>query len=99
MNKLQHFFIWVGIALIAFMAIALDNPLFWLVAAVVLIGEIILLCNNKLSYHDFDIPDLVKLIFKLLLLCLAIVGFVILFITEDLQKDIRREIRHYNNRY
>ena len=87
MNKLQHFFVWVGIALIAFMAIALDNPLFWLVAAVVLFGEIILLCNNKLSYHDYDIPDLVKL----LLLCLAIVGFVILFTSKDLQKDIRME--------
>ncbi len=78
MNKRQHFFIWAGIALITFMAILLASTLFWLIAALTLIGESIWLCKDE-SLSDN----------KRFLLFIAIVIFAILFINS---KDIRREM-------
>ncbi len=79
MNKQQHFFIWTGIALITFMAILLASTLFWLIAALALIGECVWLCKDK-SLSDN----------KRILLFLSILVFVILFICSS---DIRREIQ------
>lgn len=79
MNTKQHILIYIGILLITFMAIALDSTLFWLVAAVALISESVLLCkdNKPLSGR------------KIFLLCLSIFIFVILFLSSD---EIRKEM-------
>ena len=74
MNKKQHVFIWVGITLMTFIAILLDSSAFWLVAAMALIGESVLLCKNELSR------------WKLVLLCLVIVCFVVLFVSKDFRE-------------
>ena len=71
MNIKQHFFIYVGIMLITFMAIMIDSTLLWLVAAMVLISESVWLCKNK-SIESRE----------LFFLCLSIVIFVILFISS-----------------
>ncbi len=78
MNNIQHGFVWVGICLITFMAVALDNTLFWLVAAVALISECVLLCKNE------KLDDK-----KWALLVIVIICFVLLFIAKDIQEEIR----------
>jgi len=78
LNKMQHFFIWIGIVLFTFMAIAIDSTLFWLVATVGLISESVWLCKDEpLSER------------KKTLLILSVLIFTILFIYKD---DIRREL-------
>ena len=47
MNKQQHIFIWIGISLLTFMAIAFDSKLVWVVAAIALIGECVFICKSK----------------------------------------------------
>ena len=78
MNKFQHIFIYLGIALLTFMAIALDSTLFWLVAAIGLIAESVWLCKDK-SLSDN----------KFFLLFLSILFFIILFIYSP---KIKREL-------
>ena len=80
MNTKQHILIYVGITLITFMAIVTDSTLFWLVAAVALIGESVWLCKG-------DRPLSGR---KIVLLCLSIFIFVILsFLEKDLMKLAR----------
>jgi len=79
MNTKQHILIYVGITLITFMAIVTDSTLFWLVAAVALIGESVWLCKG-------DRPLSGR---KIVLLCLSIFIFVILFLRSD---EIRKEM-------
>lgn len=79
MNIAQHFFIYIGVILITFMAIMLDSTLLWLVAAISLIGESIWICKNKSL--DFRI---------IFLLFLFIIVFVILFLNSyEIRKGIR----------
>jgi len=79
MNTKQHILIYVGITLITFMAIVTDSNLFWLVAAVALIGESIWLCKS-------DRPLSVR---EKSLLCLSIFVFVILVLCSG---EIRKQI-------
>ena len=69
MNKKQHFFIWVGIALLTIMAITLESKLTWLVAAMLLIAESVYLCKDA-KFSDREVFFLI----------LAILVFFILFI-------------------
>lgn len=83
MNKKQHFFVWIGIALITFMAIIFDSKLMWLVAAIGLITESIYICKDEhLSFWDR----------KVTLLWLSILLFLILFINSS---TLKREIEHH----
>lgn len=86
MNTQQHILIYVGITLITFMAIVTDSTLFWLVAAVALIGESVWLCKNssKASVQLWDVNFRV-----LFLLFLSIIVFVVLFLCSG---EIREEI-------
>lgn len=79
MNTKQHILIYVGITLITFMAIVTDSTLFWLVAAVALIGESVWLCQD-----DRPLTQL-----KITLLALSIFVFVILFLCSG---KIRKEM-------
>ena len=66
MNKQQHIFIWIGIALLTFMATVFESKLIWVIAAIALIGESVFLCKSKkLSTAQW------------ILLILAIVVFII----------------------
>lgn len=78
MNTAQHFFIYIGILLITFMAIVLDSTLFWLVAIVSLISESVWICKNKSL--DFRV---------IFLLFLSIIVFVVLFLSSN---EIRKEM-------
>ena len=80
MNKQQHIFIWIGIALLTFMAITFDSKLIWVIAAIALIGESVFLCRSKeLSTAHW------------ILLILAIVIFLIALISS-LPRRKRREL-------
>lgn len=80
MNKKQHSFIWIGIALVTFMAIMFDSKLMWLVAAIALIAESIYICKDEtLSLWEG----------KGVFLWLGILLFLILFIKSS---TLKREI-------
>ncbi len=71
MNKQQHIFVWIGIALLVFMAIVFGSKLIWVVAVVTLIGESVFICkSNKLSKGQWA------------LLILAIVVFLIALVSS-----------------
>ena len=86
MNTTQHIFICIGIAIITLMAITLGSTLFWLVAAIALISESVMICKNssKASVQLWDLDF--RVIF---LLFLSIFVFVILFLYSN---EIRKEI-------
>ena len=82
MNKQQHIFIWIGIALLVFMAIVFRSNVLWVISSIALIAESVLLCKGKkLSAID------------LMMLVLAIVVFVVIFLAS-LPKSNKWSFRH-----
>jgi membrane protein implicated in regulation of membrane protease activity len=82
MNATQHIFICIGVVIITIMAITMDSTLLWLVAAVFLIGESVLLCKNNSTDAG-----------KLLVLLLSIFVFVFLFLFSNvIRKELRKEL-------
>ena len=68
MNKQQHIFIWIGIAVLTYMAIIFESKFIWVISAITLIGESVLLCKSK------------KLsTINVMMLILAIIVFVVIF--------------------
>ena len=47
MNKQQHMFIWIGIALLIFVAVVFESKFIWVISAIALIGESVLVCKSK----------------------------------------------------
>ena len=69
MNKQQHIFIWIGIALLVFMAIVFESNVLWVISSIALIGELVFICKGNKLYA-----------WHWVLLFLAIVVFIIVFL-------------------
>lgn len=72
---------------VTLMAVLLDSTLFWLVATIMLISELIYICKDK------PISDR-----KFALLIVSIIVFVILFISNDLKREIQTQLG-FRHRY
>ena len=86
MNKQQHIFIWIGIALLTFMAVVFESKFIWVISAIALMSESVFVCKSKkLSTAQY------------ILLLLAIIVFVLVFLLS-LPRSNKLSLRPSPNR-